>query len=475
MQDLRTAAPRADQPLRRREHVPRRGAGVRRDRGAPARPGDGRGGEDRARPDPQVLRAGPHGHRGAGAVRRRRRRHLHGGAGRRGAGPGGRRRPRSTWTCRTRWSTTRSSAGATTSRRRATSRGSRRDLVGAYRAVGAGLRLRRLRARDPRRAEAATAGSSPAARSGSPTAPRPACSSSSPTPIRPRATRASPAFIVERDFPGFSVGKKEDKLGIRASSTTELILEQCEVPEANVLGPVGQGYKIAIETLNEGRIGIGAQMIGVAQGALEAATAYVKERKQFGKAIAEFQGVQFQLAQVATELEAARLMVYNAARLKDAGQPFASRRAMAKLFASQVAERVDVASASSCSAATATPRSIRRRSSTATRRSGRSTRAPATCSCRRSPRPCSSSACARPGSAPRGPELGAGGSTRPPSDAARASPVDAAVAGHRRMSECIGPDMWSRWLAREPRPGLDLPVPGVVEGLRACSVQDPRP
>jgi alkylation response protein AidB-like acyl-CoA dehydrogenase len=146
-------------------------------------------------------------------------------------------------------------------------------------------------------------------------------------------------FLVERGFPGFSVGKKENKLGIRASSTTELILEQCRVPAENVLGPVGQGYKIAIETLNEGRIGIGAQMIGIARGALEAATAYVKERKQFGKAIADFQGVQFQLAQMATDLEAARLMVYNAARLKDAGQPFQQQAAMAKLFSSQVADR----------------------------------------------------------------------------------------------------------------------------------------
>jgi len=146
-------------------------------------------------------------------------------------------------------------------------------------------------------------------------------------------------FAVERDFPGFSVGKKENKLGIRASSTTELILEQCVVPDRNVLGPVGQGYKIAIETLNEGRIGIGAQMIGVARGALEAATAYVKERRQFGKSIAEFQGVQFQLAQMATDLEAARLMVYNAARLKDAGQSFQQQAAMAKLFSSQVADR----------------------------------------------------------------------------------------------------------------------------------------
>lgn len=148
------------------------------------------------------------------------------------------------------------------------------------------------------------------------------------------------AYLVERDFPGLSIGKKENKLGIRASSTTELILEECVVPDENVLGPVGQGYKISIETLNEGRIGIGAQMIGVATGALEAATAYVKERRQFGKAIAEFQAVQFQLAQMATDLEAARLMVYNVARLKDSGQPFAQQAAMAKLFSSQVADRI---------------------------------------------------------------------------------------------------------------------------------------
>jgi len=148
------------------------------------------------------------------------------------------------------------------------------------------------------------------------------------------------AFLVERGFAGFDVGKKENKLGIRASSTTELILEGCVVPDANVLGPVGQGYKIAIETLNEGRIGIGAQMLGVATGALEAATRYVKERKQFGKAIAEFQAVQFQLAQMATDLEAARLMVYNSARLKDAGKPFATEAAMAKLFSSQTADRI---------------------------------------------------------------------------------------------------------------------------------------
>ena len=148
------------------------------------------------------------------------------------------------------------------------------------------------------------------------------------------------AFVVERGFAGFSVGKKEDKLGIRASSTTELILENVPVPAKNVLGPVGQGYKIAIETLNEGRIGIGAQMIGVAQGALRATSEYVKERQQFGKPIAEFQAVQFQLAQARTEVEAARLMVYNAARLKDAGHDIALEGAMAKLFSSQVAERV---------------------------------------------------------------------------------------------------------------------------------------
>ncbi len=148
------------------------------------------------------------------------------------------------------------------------------------------------------------------------------------------------AFVVERDMKGFSVGKKEDKLGIRASSTTELIFEDVFVPDFNVLGPVGQGYKIAIETLNEGRIGIGAQMIGVAQGALDAAVAYVKERQQFGKSLSEFQGIQFQLAQAATELEAARLMVYNAARMDDAGEDIAQVGAMAKLLSSQVAERV---------------------------------------------------------------------------------------------------------------------------------------
>ncbi|WII71000.1 acyl-CoA dehydrogenase [Bdellovibrio sp. 22V] len=148
------------------------------------------------------------------------------------------------------------------------------------------------------------------------------------------------AFIVEKDFPGFKVGKKEDKLGIRASSTCELLFENCEVPKANVLGEVGKGYKIAIETLNEGRIGIGAQMIGIAQGAYEAALGYVKGREQFGKPIAHFQGVQFQLAEMRTELEAARLMVYNAARLKDAGQDFIEAAAMAKLYASRAAEKI---------------------------------------------------------------------------------------------------------------------------------------
>lgn len=148
------------------------------------------------------------------------------------------------------------------------------------------------------------------------------------------------AFVVERGMPGFSVGRKEEKLGIRASSTTALHFDNCVVPDANVLGEVGTGYKIAIETLNEGRIGIGAQMIGVAQGALDATVAHLKERKQFGKSLAEFQGIQFQVAQAATELEAARLMVYNAARLKDAGHDIARQGAMAKLYASQMCERV---------------------------------------------------------------------------------------------------------------------------------------
>jgi butyryl-CoA dehydrogenase/short/branched chain acyl-CoA dehydrogenase len=148
------------------------------------------------------------------------------------------------------------------------------------------------------------------------------------------------AFLIEKDFAGFTVGKKEDKLGIRASSTCELILEDCRVPKANVLGEVGKGYKIAIETLNEGRIGIGAQMLGVARGAWEYAAKYAQERKQFGKTISDFQGIQFQIAQMATDIEAARLMVYNAARMKDAGKNFVKEAAMTKLFCSQVAERV---------------------------------------------------------------------------------------------------------------------------------------
>ena len=152
--------------------------------------------------------------------------------------------------------------------------------------------------------------------------------------------RGITAFVVEREFEGFSVGKKEDKLGIRASSTVELIMEDCVVPKDNILGEVGKGYKVAIETLNEGRIGIGAQMIGLAQGAFDHAMNHMLERKQFGKPLASFQGLQFQYAQAATDIEAARLMVYNAARLKDMGLPFLKQAAMAKIFSSQVAERV---------------------------------------------------------------------------------------------------------------------------------------
>jgi alkylation response protein AidB-like acyl-CoA dehydrogenase len=151
--------------------------------------------------------------------------------------------------------------------------------------------------------------------------------------------RGITAFLVERDFPGFQVGKKEDKLGLRASSTCELVLDNCSVPRDNVMGEVGQGYKIAMETLNEGRIGIGAQMIGLARAALEHATAYARQRKQFGKTIGEFQGVQFELARMATEVEAARLLVYNAARLRDAGMPFLTEAAMAKYYSSEIAER----------------------------------------------------------------------------------------------------------------------------------------
>ena len=158
--------------------------------------------------------------------------------------------------------------------------------------------------------------------------------------INPEAGyRGITAFIVERGMAGFTIGKKEDKLGIRASSTCELVLEDCRVPKSAVLGEIGKGYKVAIETLNEGRIGIGAQMVGLAQGALDHALSYTKERKQFGKAIANFQGVQFQLARMATDVEAARLLVYNAARLRDAGKPFLTEAAMCKIFASEVAER----------------------------------------------------------------------------------------------------------------------------------------
>jgi alkylation response protein AidB-like acyl-CoA dehydrogenase len=152
--------------------------------------------------------------------------------------------------------------------------------------------------------------------------------------------RGITAFVVERGFPGFSVGKKEDKLGIRASSTCELLLDDCRVPRANLLGEPGTGYKVAIETLNEGRIGIGAQMIGLARGALDATIAYVKERKQFGKPIAEFQAVQHQIARAVVEVEAARLTVYNAARLRDAGKPFLTEAAVCKILSSEVAERV---------------------------------------------------------------------------------------------------------------------------------------
>jgi butyryl-CoA dehydrogenase/short/branched chain acyl-CoA dehydrogenase len=148
------------------------------------------------------------------------------------------------------------------------------------------------------------------------------------------------AFLIERAFPGFAVGKKEDKLGLRASSTCELILDNCRVPRENVIGDVGIGYKIAIETLNEGRIAIGAQMIGLARGALEHAVLYAKERKQFGRSIGEFQAVQFELAKMAVDVEAARLLVYNGARLRDAGMPFLTEAAMAKYFSSQIAEEV---------------------------------------------------------------------------------------------------------------------------------------
>jgi alkylation response protein AidB-like acyl-CoA dehydrogenase len=190
------------------------------------------------------------------------------------------------------------------------------------------------------------------------------------------------AFLVERGAPGFTVGRKEDKLGIRASSTCELMLDGCEVPRERILGEPGKGYKVAIETLNEGRIGIGAQMIGLAQGAFDHALAYVKERTQFGKPIADYQGVQFQLARAATEIEAARLMVYNAARLRDAGRPFLTEAAMPSCSPRRWPS-APRRWRSTCLAATASSRTIPSRSCIAMPRSGRSTRGRRIYSCRR--------------------------------------------------------------------------------------------
>ena len=187
--------------------------------------------------------------------------------------------------------------------------------------------------------------------------------------------RGITAFLVERGFPGFTVGKKEDKLGIRASSTCELLLEECRVPRANVLGEVGKGYKVAIETLNEGRIGIGAQMVGLAQGALDHAVKYTRERRQFGKPIAEFQAVQHQIARAATDLHAARLAVYEAARLRDAKRPFLTEAAMCKLFSSEVAERVTSLRGQPVRRLWVRQGLPGRETVSATRRSGRSTRA----------------------------------------------------------------------------------------------------
>jgi len=192
------------------------------------------------------------------------------------------------------------------------------------------------------------------------------------------------SFLVEKTFPGFTVGKKEDKLGIRASSTCELALEACRVPKENVLGEPGKGYKIAIETLNEGRIGIGAQMVGLARGAFEHAVRYAQQRQQFGKPISEFQGVQFELAEMATQIEAARLLTYNAARLRDDRLPFVKEAAMAKLFASRAAERV-ASKTIEVHGGYGFSRSTRSRSTSATRRWARSTRAPPTCSSSSSP------------------------------------------------------------------------------------------
>ena len=202
--------------------------------------------------------------------------------------------------------------------------------------------------------------------------------------IRKRVTKASRRSSSKKSFEGFSVGKKEDKLGIRASSTTELILDNCKVPKENVLGEVGKGYKVSIETLNEGRIGIGAQMLGIAQGAYEAALKYTAEREQFGQSINSFQAVQFQLAEMAVEIEATRLLVYNAARLKDAGKPFLKEAAMAKLYSSRCRRSTSRQKPSSSTAATATSKIIRSKNSGATQRSARSTKAPRTCSSRRS-------------------------------------------------------------------------------------------
>ena len=214
------------------------------------------------------------------------------------------------------------------------------DTVGAYALSEAGSGSDAFALTTRAREDGRRATSSPAASSGSPTATRRTSSSSS-RPSTPRpATAASPRSSSSAASPGSRVGKKEDKLGIRASSTCELIFEDCRVPKANVLGEVGKGYKSAIETLNEGRIGIGAQMIGLAAGALDHTIKYTKERKQFGKPIAEFQAVQHQIARAAVEVEAARLTVYNAARLRDAGRPFLTEAAICKIFSSEVAERV---------------------------------------------------------------------------------------------------------------------------------------
>ena len=220
---------------------------------------------------------------------------------------------------------------------------------------------------------------SPAASCGSPTPPKPDLFLVFANADPAEGYRGITAFLVERGTPGLAVGKKEDKLGIRASSTCEVILDDCRVPKENVLGEVGKGYKVAIETLNEGRIGIAAQMTGLAQGALDHALAYSKQRKQFGKPIADFQGVQFDLAEMAVDVEASRLMTYNAARLRDAGLPFVTEAAMAKYFASQVAERV-ASRAVEVLGGVGFTKDFRWKNYIATPRSAASTKAPATCS-----------------------------------------------------------------------------------------------